>query len=303
MKVALTGASGFIGSVTARLLAAHGHSVVAQVRETSRRDHIEDCVSEFVVGDQGDERAWRELADASEAIIHNSVDWKPLPKSKRDHDARRNFVNSLDMLEETAPLPFVFVSTIAVHHDMRPRWDGQPDEDHPLRPSMSYGAYKAAVEAFLWSEHFGKGRKTAAVRPCGVYGVDPKLDRSHGHALLKKIANGQDVTKAGGGKFVHVDDVAAAIVACVERDEAGGQAYNLVDCYARWGDWGVMGCEVLGFEVGVDQSSPATPENVFSKEKAKGLVRGDSEFLERGHAGIRAHLEALAAAMRAAGDI
>ena len=50
MNIALTGASGFIGSVIAKHAANHGYSVTALVRETSKREHIEPYVSRFVTG-------------------------------------------------------------------------------------------------------------------------------------------------------------------------------------------------------------------------------------------------------------
>ena len=162
MNIALTGASGFIGSRIAQQLHAQGHRVAGLVRKTSRRDHIEPVVDRFVVGEQDDPTAWEQLLDGADCIIHNSVDLDALHGYSGNptgpafvQHLRQNLESSLAFLRETAPLPFVFMSTIAVHHDMRARWEGMIDEDHPLRPASAYGAYKAAVEAHLWAEHFG----------------------------------------------------------------------------------------------------------------------------------------------------
>ncbi|MEZ6317651.1 MAG: NAD(P)-dependent oxidoreductase [Phycisphaerales bacterium] len=124
MRIALTGVSGFIGSVTARHLAAAGHQVTALVRSTSRRDHIEDVVDRFVVGDHADERCWPALLDGADAVIHNSVDWdfRKSGEEAFDDHLQSNIVGSLRLLKASAPRQFVFVSSIAVHHDMRPRW-------------------------------------------------------------------------------------------------------------------------------------------------------------------------------------
>lgn len=212
MHVAVTGVSGFIGSFIARALRREGHTVTGLVRKTSRRDHIEPDVDRFVVGDHADESIWADFLDGADGVIHNSVDWAPLKADPADLDAhlKSNLDASIKLLHAAAPRRFTFVSTIAVHHDMRPRWGGQIDEDHPLRPSMLYGAYKAAIEAHLWDAHFRLGMHTSAIRPCGVYGIDPDLGRSHGYELLRKVNEGHAVIKAGGGKFVHVEDVADA---------------------------------------------------------------------------------------------
>ena len=264
MKIALTGASGFIGSVICRHAAEAGHEVTALVRETSRRDHIEAHVARFVTGDHADESAWPALLDGVDAVIHNSLDLTGFAPS-RDTDENyfahleSNLLASLKLLRVSNPLPFVYMSSVAVHHDMRPRWEGLIDEDHPLRPSTDYGAFKAGVEPHLWAEHYGKGRHTAAIRPCAVYGIDPRLPRTHGYPIVRKIADGQRFDKQGGGKFVHVDDVAAATVAAVTTPEAAGRPFNLVDCYARWADWAVMAAALLGVEADIDLSSPDRP--------------------------------------------
>lgn len=306
MRIALTGASGFIGSFIAKEAAARGHSVTALVRESSRRDHIERFVDRFVVGDQADEDAWGPLLEGADAVVHNSVDWRsvtglgglPEPGVFAAH-LERNLVSALKFLRISAPLPFVFMSSIAVHHDMRPRWEGIVDEDHPLRPSGVYGALKAAVEAHLWAEHFGSGggRHVASIRPSGVYGVDPILDRSHGYRVIESIVRGEPFARPGGGKFVHVEDVAAATVAAAERPEVSGMAFNLADCYARHADWAQMACGVLGRRVAIDFSSAERPGNEFSKEQTQRMLGVE---MSRGHEGIEAHLRELAGLMGAA---
>lgn len=303
MRIALTGASGFIGSHICRALKDRGHVVIALVRETSRRDHIEPFVDTFVVGNQADTRAHARLLEHAEAVIHNSVDGAafgssvglPPAESWNEH-VQGNLVSSLMLLRASAPRPFVFMSTIAVHHDMRERWGGHIDEDHPMRPKSDYGAYKAAVESHLWAERFGAEpqRHTVAIRPCAVYGIDPDLPRSHGYAIVQALREGGPFRKPGGGKFVHVEDVAEATVAALSRPEAAGEPFNLVDCYARWADWAKIACEIMGIRRDIDFSSPEQPLNQFSKESVHARLGVE---MNRGHAGIRRHLEELVKAL------
>src|SRR6056297_3576782 len=98
MHIALTGASGFIGSAIARHLHEHGHTVAALVRETSRRDHIEPFVDRFVVGNQDDESAWPDLLEGADAVIHNSVDWGPLRAKDQPTHGESNLLASIRFL-------------------------------------------------------------------------------------------------------------------------------------------------------------------------------------------------------------
>lgn len=292
MHIALTGASGFIGSVLARHLVGAGHTITALVRPTSRTYHIEPLVTRLVLGDQADEEAWPSLLDGADCVIHNAVDWDGLKSGDLDQHLQSNLLGSIKLIEAAGDRQFIYISSVAVHHDMRPRWAGQVDEDHPTRPSSLYGALKAAVEAHLWAAHFSRGLHFASFRPCAVYGVDPRLTRSIGYPIVRQVRQEARFDKPGGGKFVHVDDVAAAVCSAVGNENAHG-VYNLADCYARWADLAVMAAELLNVEAEIDLSSPPAPQNLFTKDAAASL----GVALDRGHEGIRGHLAELVKVM------
>lgn len=293
MHVALTGASGFIGSFIAKRLHEQGHTVTALVRPSSRREHVEPFVRNFVLGSQDDDSRWPELLRDAECVIHNSVDWAPIQAGDFETHLKSNLMGTLRFLAASAPRQFIYMSSIAVHHDMRPRWHGEIDEDHPLRPSGWYGAFKAAVESHLWADHYLNGRNTCALRPCAVYGIDPRIERSYGHSTIQKLRAGEIPDRPGGGKFVHVEDVAAATVAAVGDPIAAGRPFNLADCYSRWNDIAVMAAELLGLNVRIDLSSPPQSKNVFTKDAAASL----GVPLDRGPEGLRRHLRELIAMM------
>ena len=227
---------------------------------------------------------------------HNSFDWRALKDGDIDAHYQSNLMGSIALLDVSAPRQFIYMSSISVHHDMRSRWAGVVDEDHPMRPGTLYGACKAAVESHLWAAHFTNQRNTSAIRPCGVYGLDPTIERTYGHTLIQKIMSGGTKSdRTGGGKFVHVDDVAALTVAMVGNPEAAGKMYNVVDCYARWADWAKIAAELLDVEMDIDFSSPSKPKNVFTKD----AVQSMGVNMDRGHEGIRAYLRELIDLMKA----
>ena len=292
MNVAITGASGFIGSVIAKHLSEHGHTVIALVRETSDRSHIEQYVSKFISGTHEDDQGTAELIEDADVVIHNSFDWSALKSKDLQAHLASNLQGSINLLEASEQRHFIYISSIAVHHLMHDNWNGSIDETHPLRPQSMYGACKAAVEAHLWQAHAQRNQPITAIRPCGVYGLDPNLRRSMGWPIIESVAKGTPFTQEGGGKFVNVEDVAAATVASIDNPKASPNVYNLVDCYARWADWAVLAAEVTKTKIEIDTSGPSEPLNTFDKSNTLNDLGVD---LGRGLDGIRAHIEELVA--------
>lgn len=290
MNIAITGASGFIGSKIARTAAEHGHHVIALVRESSNRTHIENVVSKFIVGSHDDEAAAQSLVEDADIVIHNSFDWKALRDGSKDEHIRSNLSGSLNLLELSEGKHFIYISSIAVHHHMHEKWGGSIDTAHPTRPGSPYGACKASIEAHLWAANAKCGQKFSAMRPCAVYGIDPNKERSIGFPIVESIKANKPFTRLGGGKFVHVDDVAAATVACIGNSKAEATAYNLVDCYARWSDWASIAAEELGADIEINRSSPQEPKNNFDTID----VTNDLGIaLDRGTEGIRSQIKEL----------
>jgi len=263
MNIALTGASGFIGSVIAKHAVEHGHSVTALVRETSKREHIEPYISTFVTGSHDDPIAREQLLEGADIVIHNSFDWGALKSGDLQSHLKSNLQGSIELLEASEQRHFIYISSIAVHHHMHPNWNGQIDESHPTRPGSNYGACKAAVEAHMWAANTSRGQRVTSIRPTAVYGLDPNIERSIGFPIIQSLREEKPYAKLGGGKFVNVEDVAAATIACIGNPKASPRVYNLVNCYARWADWATFAAKALECDVEIDLSSPSAPINSF----------------------------------------
>jgi nucleoside-diphosphate-sugar epimerase len=282
MLVAITGATGFVGSYTVKSLKAAGHRVRALVRRTSRRDHIAPYVDEWTVGEFHEPQAQAGLVAGVECLIHTAADWTATDTSPTVH-ASRNVLGSLQLLDAARQAgvgQFVFVSSGAAYHEILP---GRPlDETHPTWPNSIYGAGKAAVEAFLKAYYFQFDMNTSAFRPVAIYGLDPVLQKSRWIDLVRKVKAGEAVSESGGGKIVHVQDVADALAYAVGDSEVAGQFYNLVDGHMYWQVAAEIAKELTGSSSPIQDRKGPGPKNTYDTARAV-------EFFERhgNHVGIR----------------
>jgi nucleoside-diphosphate-sugar epimerase len=294
MKVALTGASGFIGSYTAASLHRAGHNVRALVRSSSRRDHIEQFVSEWTIGSQADPRAIDELVRGVDIVIHNAVDWTAREQSPLEN-FQNNVLGSLRLLEASrlaAVRQFIFVSSVAVYHEISDEWNGQITETHPTWPGGIYGAYKAAIEPHLKAYHTTYNMNTSAWRPAAVYGIDPNLHRSQWYDLIDKSRHGETIDNAHGGKITHVQDVADALTLAVGDDSTAGEFYNLVDCYIYWQVAAEIAMQISGSNATIIDRKGRGPRNQFDTSKAIAFFErhGNHVALRRGVEGVRQYV-------------
>jgi nucleoside-diphosphate-sugar epimerase len=294
MIVAITGASGFIGSYTVAALHAAGHEVRALVRPTSRRDHIEKFVAKFIEGDAADPQPIAAIVAGAEAVVHDAADWDALRRSPISN-YERNVMASLRLLEaarQAGANQFLFVSSVAVYHEIPQSAAGQITEETPAWPSGIYGAYKAAIEPHLKAYASTYGMNTSSWRPAAVYGVDPKLAKSQWHDLIKTAKQGGTIDTADGGKITHVQDIADALTLALGDDSVAGQFYNLVDGYMYWQRAAEFAKELSASNATIVDRKGTGPKNQFDCHKAIAFFErhGNPSALRRGEAGVHEYV-------------
>lgn len=302
MLIALTGASGFIGSHIARALHEAGHELRALVRSTSRRDHIQYVVDEFRVGELDDPQVLAGLVAGVDCVVHNGVDWDAV-RAAPIKCFERNVMGSLRLLEsarQAGVKQFIFISSVAVHHEMlTEQFNGRIDETHPTWPGGIYGAYKAAIESHLKAYHHTYEMNTSAWRPAAVYGIDPKIERSQWYELIRKARDGGHIANDKGGKITHVQDIADAVTLAVGDEEVAGQFYNLAERYMYWQRAAEFAREISGSSATIENLAGSGPKNQFETGKAIAFFdrHGNSTALRRGEAGVREYVGELLKAM------
>jgi nucleoside-diphosphate-sugar epimerase len=242
MRIAVTGATGFLGRYLVRHLAGAGHELRCWFRPGSDRGGFDDVAGalEWVPGTLGDENAVRELIRGADAVVHAAVQWQgPRNRGAGSHGSPDvflgvNLTGSLQLFEAAcdAGVPrCVFLSTCAVHEVILE--DRPLDEAHPLWPTTHYGAHKAALEKFVHSFGLGQGWPVCALRPTGIYGLAHPPEASRWFDLVAKVLRGERIETAKGGKEVHAGDVARAVELLLgaEAKAVAGQAFNCYDLY------------------------------------------------------------------------
>ena len=285
MKIVLTGATGFLGRYVARQLAAEGHALRCLARPGSRREGLPEAI-EWCEGDLSSPAGFPELLAGCEAVVHAALHHPSGRFREDDSDLlgylQINLVGSLALIEAARQAGcerFVFVSTCAVHEKIL--GDRPLDEAHPLWPTSHYGAYKAAVEAFVHSYGKGHGFPICAIRPTGIYGLAEPVEASRWYDLVAAIARGDTVTCMRGGKEVHAADVARAIALLLKAENIAGEVYNCYDRYVSEYEVATLARRLTRRNVKIE-GRPSAPKNqiVTDKLRAQGVKFGGTRLLE-----------------------
>lgn len=231
MRVAVTGATGYVGRFVVADLHAQGWTVQAWARPQSDRTGFAGPVS-WRRGDLADRGAAGRLLDGADALVHAAFDHVPGRYRGGEGDDARGFLEanrngSLRLVEaaDRAGLArVVFLSSRAVYG---PRaWDRPLDERHPTRPDTLYGRYKLEIEQALAAAC--RGRAWTSLRATGVHGPGHPLTRSKWFEVVRASLTGEQ-PPARTGTEVAGDDLARAVRLLLMHPQATAGPYNVSD--------------------------------------------------------------------------
>ncbi len=279
MVIAITGATGFIGCYIMRaLFNMKGIEIKALARENADLNVLNEFSEKttIVKGDLADKNSLAELVEGADAVIHGAYYSKNrafLGAGNEDREVflRTNVLGSHNLLElskKAGVKRFIFISSCAVFGAIDPALP--LNEKHPLMPDSVYGAYKASVESLCHAYYLSEGMETVIFRPVGVYGKKNQIEQSRWYNLIQDIKAGKDVNVSGGGKVVHALDVVQAILLALEKQDAVGNVYALVDFFIDNMGVARMCRDIFGSTSEIS-GEPKTPKNFMLNEKVKEL--------------------------------
>lgn len=233
VKVAITGASGLVGSHLAEHLVLSGYEVVAMSRNASN----EKCLT-AITGpgkltllqvDVNDETALQHAFSGCDVVVHaaGTVD----PYGSRQTIFKTNVEgtrNAMSAARNCGVKQFIFVSSLSVITGQGDQFD--VDETAELKPcGESYADSKVEAERLVMSEPEASSMKVTSVRPGFIYGPREKAWMPR---LINSIGTGKAMLIGGGVKetnVIYVGNLSKAIENAFLNPKAYGQVFNLTD--------------------------------------------------------------------------
>lgn len=286
MRLAITGATGFLGHYMVSHLAGAGHRCRCWYRPDSDRGGLDSGLIEWLPGDLGQADSIAPLVAGCDAVVHAAL-YHPGGGFRGGEGDLLDFVDTnvlgtLRLIEAARKAKvgrFIFISSCAVHEKILS--DRPLDETHPTWSTSHYGAHKAAIEQFVHSYGYGQGYAICALRPTGIYGVARPVEDSKWFELVQTVAAGQSVECRRGGKEVHAVDVARATEILLTAPGIAGEAYDCYDHYISEFEVATLARQISGSTSRIIGEPPKPKHEIITaKLQALGMRFGGQERLE-----------------------
>ncbi|MBW2942491.1 NAD-dependent epimerase/dehydratase family protein [Zhongshania aquimaris] len=221
--VLVAGASGFVGSHTARLLCEQGRRVRVMLRKSSDTSAIADLPVEIVYGDVLDVPSLKAAMQGCQSVFYSVVDprfWlsDPAPIYRNNVDG---LVNAMEVALTLGVSRFIFTSTMGTL-GINP--DGPVTEDIEFNWLDKAPPYiKARLKAEQEFLRYCREKSLPGVALCvaNTYGPHDYQPTPHGK-MLWDIAEGRvGFTMGAGAPTVDIRDVAIAAVAAETKGKLG----------------------------------------------------------------------------------
>ncbi|MGK2933046.1 MAG: NAD-dependent epimerase/dehydratase family protein [Solirubrobacterales bacterium] len=225
MKIFMTGATGFIGTSTARHLTEQGHNLTCLVRDHSKATGLKELGCELVDGDLSDQDRLAVQMQGADAVLHNAALYEVgIPESRHQAlkeanvDGTSNVLNAC--LECNIPR-VLYVSTCAVFGNT----GGEIVDESYRRPNLNFTSYyeETKYEAHQIAKELIREKNLPCViaQPAGVYGPG---DHSALAGTINQFLDGKlplmPFPEFGTG-LAYVDDIASGLALILDKGEIG----------------------------------------------------------------------------------
>jgi NADH dehydrogenase len=207
VQVLLTGATGFVGRSVARQLAERGHRIRALVRDPGAAAGLAELGAELVAGDVTGDELLDDAVGGCESIVHlvGIIRERP-PQQTFERVHTRGTTRVVEAARRAGVRKFVQMSALGVKPEgtayQRTKYEA---EEVVRRSGLSYVIF----------------------RPSVIVGPDGEFTRM----LVRLVRRSPLIPVIGDGRYrlqpVDVEDLAAAIVQAVERQDLVNDAFDI----------------------------------------------------------------------------
>lgn len=228
MRIAITGANGFVGRHVVETVRAAGHDALPLVRQLKTGSDV----AVQTVGDIGPETVWAQILEGCDAVIHMAAAVHESGPENAEQAARMQRVNvdatarlaheaarcgvrrvvlasSIKVMGETSPHPFV--------------------ESDPPRPFGAYATSKRKAELALWQATSTTNLQGVVLRPPLVYG--PGVGANF-RALMALCDTPWPLPLAEANaprSLIYVGNLADALLVAATHPDAAGETFFVTD--------------------------------------------------------------------------
>jgi nucleoside-diphosphate-sugar epimerase len=239
-KILLTGGAGFIGTTLAGRLVDQNDIVILDNfhRNSLRHTRLSDHPNVKVIrGDVTDPEAAHAAAEGCDIIVHLAAIAGVDTVLRMPVDTMKvAILGTYNMLEAARQQPrlerFVDFSTSEVFgaYAYNVREADLTSLGAVGEARWTYAVSKLATEHLAHNYHKQFRIPAVSVRPFNIYGPG-QIGEGAIHRFIVQALRDEDITIHNDGSQIrawcYVDDMAAGLLACLERDEAVGQAFNI----------------------------------------------------------------------------
>lgn len=226
-RVAITGATGFIGSALALACLEKGDEVTALVRtESDTSQMLEKAGARIVIGDLSKRDALETFCSDAQVVLHCAAIMAKGDAAKSDEVNIAGTKTLMESADKEKVELFVYVSSISVYRGTESATRVFTEDNEPyLHPGLNnYSRSKLEGEHVVTEFCKSSEMNYQIVRPTNVYGQGCKPWGSDVESFVKKfhLSFGNVAFN-----FVHIDDLVQGMLEASSSKESHNQAFNL----------------------------------------------------------------------------
>jgi len=264
LKVFITGATGFIGTHVVEELTQAEHDIICLVRKTSQVDKLNKFNVSFCFGDVTEKVSFLEHMKGCDWVIHLAniySFWEPNKQNYTEVNINGTR-NVMEAVLETKVAKVAHISTVGVYGNTA----GETITEETKFPTTHFSEYtrtKYAGDLIAWELYEKKDLPLVVIYPTAVIGPD---DPKPAGQYIKRLIKGEIPSLAFSDTtitFVHVKDVASAIIKALLKDNNIGEKYIIGKHQLNYKEYSAKICEIAEVPV---------PKKEMSNFMAKGIA-------------------------------